>query len=123
MDAHEELKDRIRSLKEIREQHETLIIRDLSNLHAIIKHPAPFLKNVAKDLAADKDFKTDLLNIALNLGTNYLSKILTRRESGSSLLSAIYDKLVSKNEATDQGSIVNMLMKFFSKSGTKRQSN
>jgi hypothetical protein len=114
-DNYSQLKERIRSLKENRKRIEAHILHDLSMVYAITQAPAPYIKQVTRDLAADKDFRTNLLKIGLNLGTNYLYKMVSRPKNGAALLSVLSERLGLKGETTKSGSLADLLRQLLAK--------
>jgi hypothetical protein len=110
--TYDELQQRIGSLKESCEKHETLILKQVSELHAIAKDPGHYIAEVASDLAGKKDFKANLLKIGLSIGTDYLYRRLSRRGSGSSGHSASNEAPEREQEKNQEGSTENSITGF-----------
>jgi hypothetical protein len=71
--SHEQLKQELAALRDKRDNYKKLVIADASELYTIVKDPVPLLKQTARRLAGDSDFRFDLLKIGVNLAGNYMS--------------------------------------------------
>ena len=123
LDSYSLLKDRIRVLKADREKREELLVNDLSKVYAITQSPAPYIKQFTRDLLGDKYFRINLFKIGLNLGVNYLNKILSRPTKGASLFSSLSEKFNLKDETKTGESIVDLLAKWLKKLNQEEQKN
>ena len=71
--SQEQLKQELAALRVKRDNYKKLVLTDASELYTIVKDPVPLLKQTARRLAGDGDFRFDLLKIGVNLAGNYMS--------------------------------------------------
>jgi len=79
VDASTYLAYRIMLLKSIKEQQEELLQMDLKELYYSL-HLSTIIKDTVRDLGADPEFKTSLLQQAIGIGGNYLVDRITLRK-------------------------------------------
>ena len=82
------LQERLAELREERSQLEQNIIKSSAETYRIITNPAPIIKHAVADLAKDKQFKSDVLQIALHTAANYLGKKIAQSDLFSSFTQA-----------------------------------
>jgi len=88
------LEEQLRLLQMKRDLHEAAIKSDLKEIYNRIQHPVPFIKQSVSELAADKDFRVNLLQIGLNYASDYLVNKLAKPTAGKeNLLSVLLNKL------------------------------
>ena len=97
------LQDRLDELREERVRLEANITKNSSETYKIITNPAPIIKHAVADLAKDKQFKSDVLQIALHTAANYLGKKIAQSDIFSSFTQA-KESTHEKKETTDAGS-------------------
>jgi hypothetical protein len=117
---HISLKEQIHSVEQaIREQEEQLLVQ-LKKTAVVISDPAPYIKQLTSDLARDKDFRKDLLKLALSAGTNYLGRLLQSPGTVDTLLSAFTAGSKEKGESLPDRLFRFFANKFKSTSSTSR---
>lgn len=83
-----ELQERLAELRDERNQLEQNISKNSSETYRIITNPAPIIKHAVADLAKDKQFRSDVLQIALHTAANYLGKKIAQSDLFSSFTQA-----------------------------------
>lgn len=73
---HISLKEQMRSVEQAIKQQEKHLLSELKRMTLAISDPAPYIRQLTSELARDKDFRKDLLKLALSAGTNYLARLL-----------------------------------------------
>ncbi|MES2679469.1 MAG: hypothetical protein V4635_06265 [Bacteroidota bacterium] len=119
---YEDLEQRIGSLKENCEKQEAQILNHVSELYAITKDPVHYISEVACNLAEKKDFKTNLLKIGLNLGTDYLYRMVSRRGRKASAYQAsneTQDRSHEETEGNNENGVTDLITEFLLKLGRK----
>ncbi len=94
----QQLHNRIRELKSQRTDCEQKITDHVREISAVISNPAPIIKRTVKDLAGDKNFKTELLSLGLSFASRYLGgRMGAAGAAGSSVLSLLINKFAPGN--------------------------
>ena len=112
---HTELKERILALEVAAKAGEEFLMNEGQRALAIAANPGSFIKDLAQELARDKDFRKDLLRIGLSAGINYLGKVISSPATGDALLSFLLKKSGNQNGSGDGGAlkfIARLLEKF-----------
>lgn len=95
------LQERLEELREERVRLEAGITKNASETYKIITNPAPIIKHAVADLAKDKQFKSDVLQIALHTAANYLGKKIAQSDLFSSFTQANENKHEHKSQAEE----------------------
>lgn len=117
---HKELKLHLSLLISEKEKRSGLIVGQVKEVYDVISHPAKIIKQTAKELAGDKDFRSDLILIAVNLASNFLARKVTS-SAVSALLTLLVDKISARRNSSESGNIFSQLISMISgkKSGQK----
>src|SRR6185436_4699709 len=85
-------------------EKEILIDSQLKEIYSTLEHPASYIKRNIKELASDKDVRTDLFMIGLNFAVSYLGEKLTKSAAIKDLILNLFRKRSAKKEAEEQES-------------------
>ena len=103
-----ELNSHLAYLVSAREAREAKIIDDAKSIIDALMHPAAVIKESARDLAGDKDFKTDLLKIGVNLASNYFTRKITTT-AVNSFISTVLGRFSNKKDGGNSFGILNLI--------------
>lgn len=78
------LRDAILELEKKQSEEQQTLKAQFHLVYDSVK-PINLVRNTVKDFVASQDIKEDILNITIGMATSYLSKLIIKKESGSSL--------------------------------------
>lgn len=108
---HKALREKILYVERLKNEQELALFAGLKETMSVVSDPVPFVKEVTRNLAKDKDFRKDLLRLALSAGVNYLGRWV--QSPGSQ--SAIASLFESKNDTGEKsGNILKRILQFLS---------
>lgn len=68
------LEQRLRELREEKQALETSITKHSEHLYTVVTNPGPIIKSTVSELAKDRQFKSEVLQIAVHAAANYIGK-------------------------------------------------
>jgi hypothetical protein len=85
----QQLQQRLRELNTKRELLEASIIRNSEETYAVFTHPGPIIKRTIRELAFDREFRSDLWQVVLSSVASYAGK----KFAGSSFVKGLADSI------------------------------
>src|SRR5687768_4875351 len=77
-----ELEARLTELRALRDSRQGEIVSGATAIYQTIIHPAPLIKRCVRALAADRDFRGDLLRLATHWLTRFFTRSKIREHTG-----------------------------------------